>query len=549
MTIDFSSPRVRLGLLAAVVVLVLILLWRLLAPGDAHRDHVHRTDDAPPQDQTTDAELSPQQSPGVNVGQTLYTCSMHPQVRSTDPDARCPICGMALIPVATDEHDHDDSVAAEETPGLRLSPRAIALSNIRTAPVEYRAITATLSLPGRVDYDETRQRVIAARMAGRLDTLHVNFTGAQVEAGDPLVEIYSPELISAQEELLQAARRLPGSESGALGDGARMTYQAARERLRLLGVSTQEIAAIEERGEVRDQLRIHAPMNGLVVTRHSTEGEYVNTGDPLFTLADLSRLWVQLEAYERDLNQLAVGQPVHVQLSAHPGETYEGQITFIQPRVDEARRTAQVRVEVANPEGRLKPGMLAQGLVQAEQPTALVIPASAPLLTGTRALVYVQDPTDDQRFRAREVTLGARLGDHYQVRSGLAEGERVVSHGAFRIDSELQIRGMPSMMAPEGNGAPAHDHGNGNGHEGHGGAQQEDTDHSNHGHHNHGHDHHQHNHDHDHDHYDQGHGQNHQQGHDDHPEHCDDHDEHGHDHHSHSHSAPSLGTTQGGAHG
>lgn len=536
-----SRKTLVVGGLSAAVMLALIILWRLLSP-ESHRDHVHRGQEG--QEQSF-AELSPQQSPGVELGQTVYTCSMHPQVRSTDPDARCPICGMALIPVAADDPEHDHPASIEETPGLRLSQRAIALSNIRTEPVEYRAVTATIALPGRVDYDETRERVIAARMAGRLEALHVNFTGAEVSAGDPLVDIYSPDLVSAQEELLQAHRRLQRGESG-----AQVTLRAVRERLRLLGFSVEDIAAIEERGEVRDQLRIRAPLSGVVTERHSTQGQYVNTGDPLFTLVDLSQLWVQLEAYERDLQQLAPGQPVQVQLPALPGESIEGQTVFIQPRIDDARRTAQVRVEVPNPEGRLKPGMLARGLVQAEQPPALVIPASAPLLTGQRALVYVQDPTDDRRFRAREVTLGPRVGDYYQVREGLAQGERVVSHGAFRIDSELQIRGLPSMMAPEGNGAPAHDHGNG--HEGHGadhGTSEAEPDsgqhhHHDHGyhHHDHGHDHGHHNHDHDHDHH--GHSHN---GHD--ANHRDDH-EHDHEHHEHhQHQSSADVAGRGGFHG
>ncbi len=412
-----------------------------------------------------------QQDRQVLTGETVYTCSMHPQVRSTNPNDRCPICGMALVPVEDNHSEHEG--ADRET--LRLSPRALALAGVVTEPAQRRTLTAELSLPGRIEVDETRRHTLAARIGGRLDSLHVSYVGAGIARNDVVAEIYSPELLASQEELLQASRL-----------GARDSLLAAREKLRLLGLSREDIAGIESAGEVREHLPVRASADGVVLERLVSRGDYVQTGQPLYALADLSRVWALLDAYETDLPHLQVGQHAHLQLSAMPGETFHGDIVFVDPVVDGQRRTARVRVELNNDKGRLKPGMLVNGRLSIAGESQLAIPASAPLLTGERALVYVREPGDDAHFSMREVTLGPRAGDYYPVLDGLQEGEQVVSQGAFRLDSERQIRGLTSMMAPEGNGAPAHDHGPGehDDHDGHGEHNEHgnNSDHSDHNH-------------------------------------------------------------------
>jgi Cu(I)/Ag(I) efflux system membrane fusion protein len=403
--------------------------------------------------------------------QRMYTCSMHPQVRSSDPNGKCPICGMDLIPVPLDEGD--DMEEPGDAPKLRMTPRSAALMQVEVRRVERLPLQIPVELFGRLEPDETRLRTIAAWMPGRLDWLHADFTGVQVREGQPMVRIYSPKLIAAQEELLQAVRadrELAGEGVGIVQETTRLTIDASRDRLRLLGLSASQIQAMERRGRVDDLVTIPAPASGVVIERLAARGDYVETGQPIYRMADLSHLWAQLEVYESDLRWLAVGQKAYFKTESFPGEQFEGAVAFVDPTLDERKRTARVRVAIANPEGRLKPGMFVRGTVATDAPAdaaslPLVIPASAPLITGRRAVVYVQLPDADRpTFEPRDVVLGPRTGDWYIVQEGLVEGELVVARGAFKIDSELQIRGRPSMMQPEGGAPPVHDHGGAGGH-------------------------------------------------------------------------------------
>lgn len=390
---------------------------------------------------------------------TVYTCSMHPQVRTTDPKEKCPICGMDLIPVSGGDDDGDPSV-----PRLSVSPRSAALMQVETAPVARRAVSTSILLYGKVDVDETRLRHIAAWVPGRLEKLFVDTTGVEVRAGQPMVVVYSPPLVAAQQELVQsleAVRRLPEGAAPSHRAGAEALAAAARDKLRLLGLDEARVEEIARTGRVEDRLTLAAPVDGVVTAREATEGMYVATGQRIYSLADLSQVWVQLEAHERDVAWLRVGQPVTFSVRALPGESFRGTVAFIQPTVGEATRTVQVRVNVPNTGRRLKPGMFATGEVLAPRdgPAPLVVPASAPLVTGRRAIVYVQVEGETPSFEGREVVLGPKSGDQYVVLEGLAEGEIVVTRGAFKIDSELQIRARPSMMTSGGGGAPGHAHG------------------------------------------------------------------------------------------
>jgi len=437
---------------------------------------------------TATAEADTRESPSA---QQMYTCSMHPQVRSTEP-GNCPICGMELIPVPLDDGDGMEGMdEGGDVPRLRVTPRSAALMQVEVRRVERLEVQIPVALFGRLDHDETRLRTIAAWIPGRLDWLHVDFTGVAVREGQPMVKIYSPKLIAAQEELLQAvqaARELEDSGVGVVRETTLLTVEASRDRLRLLGLSPSQVEAIERRGRVEDHVTIPAPVSGVVVERLAALGDYVQTGQPVYRLVDLSYLWAQLEVYESDLQWLEVGQKAYFNTQSYPGERFEGTVAFIDPTLDSRKRTARVRVEISNSDGRLKPGMFVRGMVATdalrpgpEDPHAahtepageaehgghdvaasapLVIPASAPLITGRRAVVYVQLPGRERpTFEPRDVLLGPRAGDWYIVQDGLVEGDLVVARGAFKIDSELQIRGRPSMMQPEGGPAPVHDHG------------------------------------------------------------------------------------------
>ena len=430
----------------------------------------------------------------------VWTCSMHPQIRQPAPGT-CPICGMELIPLA----DSADEPLAETQ--LKLSPYAAKLAGIRTVPVARRYVEAEINMSGKIDYDETRLKYITARVPGRIDNMFVDYTGTPVRENDHLVDLYSPELIAAQQELLQTLRSARSGSSPLV----RNTLEAAREKLRLWGLTDGQIREIEQRGTPSDHLTIYSPVRGVVIRRNATKGMYVDTGTPIYTIADLSQVWVMLDAYESDLEWIRFGQPVEFYTEAYPGETFKGRIFFIDPVLNPATRTVKVRLNVANPDGKLKPEMFVRAVVrsrisrsgrvmdaelagkwispmhpeiikdrpgtcdvcgmklvraedlgyvaadaaQAEAP--LVIPVSAPLITGKRAVVYLALPGREGVFEGREVLLGPRAGDYYLVREGLNEGDEVVVNGNFKLDSDLQIKARPSMMSPV-EGTPGKDH-------------------------------------------------------------------------------------------
>ncbi len=430
----------------------------------------------------------------------VWTCSMHPQVRQPEPGL-CPLCEMALIPVEADDLDLGERQVAVTT-------EAEALAEVRVVPVIRTEVERMIRLYGEVDYDETSMRVVSSDVSGRIDRLNIAYTGSRIRKGDPMFQLYSPRLISAQEELLQALRTLKTigeSDSDRRRDFARANAEGARQRLKWWGISDQQIEHIEETGEIMHRLAIESPLDGVVVERFKDQGDYVAEGEPVYKVADLSRVWVRFEAYEPDLPWVHYGQEIIFTAdNALPGEEFQGRIVFVAPVLDRGRRTVKLRANVPNPDGRLRPGMFLRGLLKAKltadgqaarpadlagkwisplypenvsdspgtcpdsgvelvraedlgyaatepesQVNPLVIPASAPLITGARAIVYVRVPDDELIiYEGREITLGPRAGDYYHVRDGLEEGELVVVKGNFKLDSELQLDGRPSMMSP-----------------------------------------------------------------------------------------------------
>ncbi len=419
----------------------------------------------------------------------VWTCSMHPQVKAPKP-GKCPICAMDLIPLSELGATADGRV-------FSMSESAKKLAGVSTSAVERRYPIAHVPLYGSVEYDETRQKTLSARFPGRIDRLFVDYTGIRVKKGDHLATVYSPELLTAQTELLTAKRF---SNMDAL--------RASRDKLRLWGFSDERISEIEASGKTSDNLTIDAPVSGIVTHKNVSEGDYVKTGDPLFRINDLAELWVVFGAYESDKPWLRFGQQVTFTAEALPGEEFEGQISFVAPQLDPATRTFAVRVNVENPDEKLKPGMFVRGTVEAKVAGAgrvidpslagkwispmhpeivkdgpgkcdvcgmdlvpaeelgytaaeksgkppLVVPASAVLHTGKRSVVYVEKTdADSPTYEGREILLGPRADDVYLVEAGLKEGDRVVTEGAFSIDSALQIQAQPSMMLPGEDEAP-----------------------------------------------------------------------------------------------
>jgi len=425
----FSTQGITPLAMTALVIGLSVASLPLLAQNHGHA-HAGPAGSAVSPAQDPLAKLQPAQQ---------YTCSMHPQIRFSDPNERCPICGMALIPVAAE----DGHTASGEQVELRLSPRAAALLQTAVMPVRQAASSQHLSLPGTLVADQSRVQTISAWTSGRIEQAYVNRTAQQVQAGEPMLEIFSPELIVIQQELLQA-KQLSARSSLPAGS----TLDGARRRLRLLGVPSAQIEQILQREQLQDTVTVSAPVSGIVTEKFVNQGAYVSTGQPLFTVLALDKLWLELAAFESQLPLLQVGQQVEVSVKALPGETLSGRIELIEPELNIANRNARVRVLLANPDGRLKPGMLAQASLETTVAESLLVPASAVLFTGKQSLVYVQPDPAEPWYEPRQVELGLRLGEEYQLLSGVSAGELVVTHGAFRLDSELQIRGLPSMLNP-----------------------------------------------------------------------------------------------------
>lgn len=382
-----------------------------------------------------------------------WTCSMHPQIR-TNEAGECPICGMDLVPVVVEESD------ARSSERVALSERARTMARIRTRKV-HRLGSAEVErrLLGRVDYDERSLRTVTAWIGGRIERLHVSTTGERVKRGQVIATLYSPEVYNAHQDLIQARQQLTRLIEGATPSARRAAeaaLEAARDRLRLLGVPSSEVRGMERSDRPSERVRIRTPFGGTVIERIATQGAYVSTGSGLYRVADLSTLWVQLDAYESDLAVLNAGQEVQLRVEALPGEVFRGRVTFVDPVVDPNTRTARVRIEVENDDRRLRPGMFVEASVrsgadEASVDAPLVVPATAPLFTGRRSLVYVEiDENETVFYEARVVTLGPKMGELYPVLSGLVEGEHVVVQGAFAIDADLQIRGGQSMMSQSG---------------------------------------------------------------------------------------------------
>ncbi|MDO9550962.1 efflux RND transporter periplasmic adaptor subunit [Rhodonellum sp.] len=364
---------------------------------------------------------------------TVYTCSMHPQIRQNEP-GQCPICGMALTPLSQGASGGDPYI-------FEMTAEAAALSNVMTTRVKSGNAENQIRLTGKIKADEQRIYNLAANYSGRIDQLYVNFTGQEIKKGQKLATIYSPDLVNAQKELLETAKMKASNP---------LLYEAAKEKLRLWKMSDAQISAMEQKNEVQTQFDIFSEASGVVVSRNISMGDFVNRGTVLFEIVDLSSVWVLLDAYESDLAAIKVGDNVIFTLQAIPGREFPAKVTYIDPMLNPNTRTLSIRAEAKNTGMLLKPEMFVNGLIKTsgvETMGGLIVPKSAILWTGKRSVVYIQKGNKEApAFEMREVTLGPRAGESYLIAAGLEEGEEVVTNGVFSIDAAAQLGGNYSMM-------------------------------------------------------------------------------------------------------
>src|SRR6266511_2772717 len=432
--------------------------------------------------------------PASPAEKTFYTCSMHPQIVQDHP-GNCPICGMKLMPVrkqpsptalaaatpSLGRQDRQSSAVGgrkikyykstmmlgeisqtprkdsmgmdmvpvyegeEETNAITVDPATVQKMGVRTAGVTKGPVRRVIRTVGSIDYNETAMADVTTKFRGWIEKLYLDSTGKQVHKGEPLFEIYSPELYSAQNEYVLA-----------LNQGSGGLKASARQKLKLFDVSEDQIAELEKTRQPQRTVRVNAPIDGIVVEKMVVQGQMVEAGMKLYRLADLGIVWVQSQIYEQDLALLKLGQEAEVSLSYLPDRKLSGSITHTYPTVDEKTRTARVRMEFHNPGLFLKPGMFVTVELRAElKPDALLVPDSAVLRSGEKNTVFVA--LDGGHFEPREVTLGPRADNNsYEVISGLTEGERVVTSGQFMLDSESQLReAIQKMLNPVATAAPA----------------------------------------------------------------------------------------------
>jgi Cu(I)/Ag(I) efflux system membrane fusion protein len=362
-----------------------------------------------------------------------WICSMHPQIRQPE-FGLCPICEMDLIPAGSNESD-DPLV-------LQMTENAVKLANIQTTEIGTTAGESgkMLKLSGKIQADERRASSQVAHIPGRIEKLFVTFTSEQVNKGQKLATLYSPDLISAQRELLEALK---------LQDSYPNLVEAARKKLLFWKIGKETIEGIEKEGIIQETFTVFAESSGIVTNRRVSVGDYVRQGEALFDLMNLNKVWVFFDAYEEDLKNIKKGDKIEF-TTPSSNKIFKTSVTFIDPVINPKTRTTSVRAEVNNSSGLLKPEMLVAGNLRNQKggiTTKLTVPKSAVLWTGKRSVVYVKVPDMEiPSFKYKEIEIGESMGDAYQILSGLEAGEEVVTYGSFTIDAAAQLNNQVSMM-------------------------------------------------------------------------------------------------------
>ena len=377
----------------------------------------------------------------------VWTCSMHPSVRQNE-SGKCPICGMDLVPL---DIDHSNKNSSE----IKMSITAMKLANIQTSIISKQKSSKEIRLNGKVQTDEQNVFTQTSHITGRIEKLMVSITGEYIQKGQVIANVYSPELVTAQEELFEAYK---------IRETQPKLYRAARQKLMNWKLTEEQIDVIIQRGKPNEQFPITSDISGVVTKKSVNLGDHVKQGSALFEIADLSKLWILFDVYESEIPWVKVGDKVTYTLQSIPGKSFSGKIDFIDPVINSRTRVAKARISVRNSNSNLKPEMFVSGTINSaveKGETAIVIPKSAIMWTGKRSVVYVRTSSDiGIAFIMREVTLGPSLGDSYIIEEGIEVGEEIATNGTFSIDAAAQLAGKPSMMSPTGGAVmTGHNHG------------------------------------------------------------------------------------------
>lgn len=372
-----------------------------------------------------------------------WTCTMHPEIKSDRPGV-CPICGMDLIKKVADKNEEPVN-DGNMTNMVALSGNKQVLANVSTIIVKKENLQDQVTAYSYLDFVENNRKTISARFNGRIEKLFVDKTGDYIKKGDPLFEIYSPDLVQAQNEYLIALNNSSNSNS---------LIKASRKKLEIFGLTKDQLQTLEKTRELNFILTYYSPISGTVIEKKVQEGIYVNEGTAIYDVAELSTLWNITEVYENNLANIKVGSPVKLHLRAYPGEEFKGRVTFIYPVINSQTRTVKIRSEFSNYGGKLKPQMYGETVFNSYGGKGLLVPADAVIIAGKRAVVWVK--AGDGMFEAREVKLGNRYNNMYHIVSGLDEGDEIAATGGFLIDSESQLKtGIPTGHQHGDNLAPA----------------------------------------------------------------------------------------------
>lgn len=403
-----------------VLIVGVFLGWLLFGSSSKQRqhDHTHNTE-----------------------GKQMWTCSMHPQIMQSEP-GNCPICGMELIPAESSS----DGLSPDQ---FKLTENAMALANIQTVKVGGgMEASNVIKLSGKIAENEKSNLVQVSYVSGRIEQLNINFTGEEVNKGQLLATIYSPELYAAQQELLTAVN---------LKVSQPKLYEAVRNKLKLWKLTEAQINQIETTGDVKENIPVYATVSGTVTEKLVNQGDYIKQGQALFKIANLSSVWANFDVYESQVDLLKEGQEITIKINAFPNKTFKAQVDFIEPILDNKTRTVKLRTILNNANKELKPGMFVEGEINIEnlnKDQILTVPSTSVLWTGERSVVYVKTNPNSPVFEMREVALGNKVGNVYEVVSGLNNGDEVVTNGAFTVDAAAQLQGKKSMMNSTGQNNP-----------------------------------------------------------------------------------------------